>query len=345
MIYIYLMVFVTGGTGLIGSHLLYELAQKGMAVRALRRKESNLDAVKKLFAWYSDKPDELFSRIEWVEGDLLDVFSLSEAMKDVKHVYHCAALVSMNPAHGEKMIRTNVTGTANIAAIALENKVKKFCHVSSVASLGIEKEKHITEETAWNDESNTSAYAISKYLSENEIWRAAQEGLNMVIVNPTIVIGPGNPHRGSGLIFKAANTGLRWYSSGGMGYVDVRDVARSMVALMESDIVNQRLIVTSENMLFKDFLQLVYTSMGKAIPNKNAGKVLLRLAWRLDKFRSMVSGTEHTFTKDVARYAGTSLSYSNKKIRDTLKIEFIPVFRAISDTCKYYNSDPKGWHN
>lgn len=332
------MIFVTGGTGLVGSHLLYDLAKKGVRVRALCRKESNVDEVRNIFSCYSDKADELFSKIEWIEGDLLDIFSLSEAMEGATHIYHCAAQVSMNSADGENMIHNNVTGTANIVNLALINKIQKLCFVSSVATLGIEKEKDITEESAWNDESNVSAYAISKYLSENEVWRASQEGLNVVMVNPTIIIGPGNWNRSSGLIFKAANIGLRWFSKGGMGYVDVRDVVKSMTALMESTIVNQKVIVSSQNMSFKNFTELVYSSLGKSLPNKNAGKILLGFAWRLDKVKSMITGSEHILTKEIARYAVMNLSFSNAKIKKTLGIDFIPVSQAVRDAANHYSA-------
>jgi len=333
------MILVTGGTGLVGSHLLYDLAQKSIRVRALRRKDSNVDEVRKVFSYYSDKANELFAKIEWIEGDLLDVFSLADAMQDVTHVYHCAAIVSMDPSEGEDMIHNNVTGTANVVNIALDKKIQKLCYVSSVATLGIEKGEDITETTVWNDESNVSAYAISKYLSENEVWRAAQEGLSVVIVNPTIILGPGNWNRSSGLIFKAANKGLRWFSSGGMGYVDVRDVVKVMTSLMESEINNQKFVVSSENISFKDFMELVYAALNKPLPNKKAGKLLLALAWRLDKLKSFLTGSSHILTKEIARYAVMNLNYSNAKIRKIPGIEFIPILNAVQDTAKHFLSD------
>ena len=339
MIYIYFMIFITGGTGLVGSHLLHDLVKKGLPVRALRRKESNVDEVRKIFSYYSENADELFSKIEWAEGDLLDVFSLDEAMKDVTQVYHCGAIVSMNPKDGKKMIHNNLTGTANMVNIAIEKKIQKFCYVSSVAALGIENAKEITEELYWNEKTNFSAYAISKYLSENEVWRASQEGLNVVIVNPTIVIGPGNWRRNSGMIFKAANKGLRWHTSGGIGYVDVRDVIKAMTMLMESEIKNEKFIVSSENMSFRKFTELVNASIGKLIPNKKAGKLILEIVWRIDKLRSMLTGSTHILTKEIARYAVINLSYSNAKIKKTLQYDFIPVSQAVKDTAKHFLSD------
>lgn len=333
------MILVTGGTGLIGSHLLHDLVKKDEHVRALRRKKSNIEEVKKIFSYYSENAAELFSKIEWAEGDLLDVSSLEEAMKNVTHIYHCGAFVSMNPKHGKKMIYTNVTGTANIVNVALENKIQKFIYVSSVAALGIENEKDITEETHWNEKTNFSAYAISKYLSENEVWRASQEGLNMAIVNPAIVIGPGNWRRSSGHIFKGANMGIRWYTNGGIAYVDVRDVVKSMRALMQSEIKNERFIVSSENISFKNFTSLVHESIHKPIPNKKARKFILEFVWRLDKLRSVLTGSSHILTKEIARYATINLSYSNAKIKKALGLDFIPVSESVKQTAKHFLSD------
>src|ERR1051325_6277423 len=274
MIYIYSMIFVTGGTGLIGSHLLYDLAKKGERVRALKRSKSETNEVKKIFSYYTEDAESLFSKIEWVEGDLLDVNSLFDALDGTTHVYHCAAMVSMNPEDRKKMIENNLKGTSNMVNAALEKKVQKFCHVSSVAALGIEPEKEITEETGWNNKTNFSGYAVSKYLSENEVWRASQEGLNVTIVNPTVVIGPGNWRRSSGDIFLGANKGLRWFTEGGIGYVDVRDVSKAMVQLMESEIKNEKFILLSKDFSYQNFFDLSFSPTQKPLPNKKAGKII-----------------------------------------------------------------------
>ncbi|MBI4930779.1 MAG: NAD-dependent epimerase/dehydratase family protein [Bacteroidetes bacterium] len=339
MIYIYSMILVTGGTGLIGAHLLHDLIKKGERVRALRRTKSNLDEVRKIFAYYSSNADELFSKIEWVEGEMLDIFSLAEAMIDVRHVYHCSAIVSLNPKHGERMIHTNLTGTANMVNVALEKKIQKFCHVSSVAALGIEFGKEITEETYWNEKTNFSAYAISKYLSENEVWRASQEGLNMVIVNPSVVVGPGNWRRSSGDIFLSANKGFRWYTSGGIGYVDVRDVVRAMTVLMNNEIKNEKFILSSENLPYKKFMEMVYSSLGKAVPDKKAGKFILEIAWRLDKLQSSLTNSRHILTREIAKYSQMNLSYSSRKFQNAFQFEFMPVLQSVNDTVSHFLAD------
>lgn len=326
---------------MVGSHLLFDLIKKGERVRALRRKNSNIDEVRKIFSYYTDQADELFSKIEWKEGDLLDIFSLSEAMEGVTKVYHCAAIVSLNPKDGEKMIFNNVTGTANTVNAAIEKKIQKFCHVSSVAALGIESEKEISEETHWNDKTNFSAYAISKYLSENEVWRASQEGLPVVIVNPAVVIGPGNWKRSSGDIFNLANKGMSWYTSGSIAYVDVRDVSKAMIMLTESEIRNERFIVSSENLPYKKIIELVCASLGKPLPNKKAGNLILEFVWRLDAILSKLRGCRNLLTKEIAKYATMNLSYSNKKIKDSIRIDFIPISKSVLETANHFLADKK----
>ena len=339
MIYIYSMIFVTGGTGLVGAHLLYDLAKKGERVRALKRKGSNVDEVKKIFSYYSADYEKLFSKIEWAEGDLLDVNSLYDAMEGITYIYHCAAMVSMDPANGTEMIQNNLKGTANMVNAALEKKVRKFCHVSSVAALGIEFGKEITEQTLWNSKTGFSAYAVSKYLSENEVWRASQEGLNVVIVNPTVVIGPGNWRRSSGDIFLGANRGLRWFTAGSIGYVDARDVSKAMVHLMESEIKNEKFIVSSENLSYRNFFDLVYAAIHKPLPNKKAGKYMLALVWRMDKIKSLLTGNRHVLTKEIARYSHMKLLYSNSKLRKAIPFDFIPVSESVKHTASHFLSD------
>lgn len=185
------MILVTGGTGFLGSYLLRALVTAGKPVRALYRRHI---------------PDQLLDvkdRVEWVQGDVLDVGSLEEAMQGVAQVYHCAAIVSFHPDRRAQMLKINVEGTANVVNIALDAGVKKLVHVSSVAALGRAKEQAaINERSQWEESSNNSYYAISKHLSEMEIWRGIAEGLPAVIVNPSIILGSGYWHDGSGMLLK-----------------------------------------------------------------------------------------------------------------------------------------------
>src|SRR5436190_8171415 len=203
--YICEMIFLTGGTGLVGSQILFDLASSGNKIRALRRKESRLDVVDRLF----EKTPGYKKNIEWIEGDVIDLFSLEDAMEGVDTVYHSGAFISFFPSEVKKMMKVNVEGTANMVNMALKKNVKRFCHISSVAVLGrFSGDEILNEDSWWKTSKENSNYAISKYGGEREVWRGIEEGLNAFIVNPTIVIGPGKWDTGSTQMFSQVWTGL-----------------------------------------------------------------------------------------------------------------------------------------
>ncbi|MBP6424881.1 MAG: NAD-dependent epimerase/dehydratase family protein, partial [Flavobacterium sp.] len=202
------MILVTGGTGLVGAHLLLHLVEQGENVRALCRTKSSIEKTKNLFFLYH-KP-HLFEKIEWIEADILDIPSLEIAFQNIEFVYHCAALISFDPKEEESIRKTNIEGTANIVNFCLAFGIKKMLFVSSIAALEDPNatETTISETTEWNPEKPHSDYAISKYGAEMEIWRGQQEGLNVIIVNPGVILGPGFPEQGSGALFSAVAKGL-----------------------------------------------------------------------------------------------------------------------------------------
>lgn len=335
------MILVTGGTGLVGSHLLFDLCRSGKKVRVLKRPESNVANVKKVFSYYSPKHDDLLKNIEWVDADLLDVYSLIEKMEGVTEVYHCAAMVSFESAHQSEMLRTNVEGTANMVNAALEKGVKKFCHVSSIATLGRAENGELThEEIFWKSSPDNSNYSISKYGAEREVWRASEEGLNVIIVNPSLIIGPGNWVQSSSNMFSKAFEGIKFYSSGINGFVDVRDVSTLMIRLMESEISNQRFLISSENASFKSFFELVHKGLNKAVPSIKAGKFMSGFAWRAEIIRSKLTGAPPLITKETARSAHRISRFSNEKILNQFPgYKFIPLELSIAETCKLFLKD------
>ena len=223
------MILVTGGTGLLGSHLLLELARSGKNVRALKRKSSNISQVRKVFLYYVQNADELLQNIEWFEGDLLDFGSIEDSLEGVKEIYHAGAVVSFYPSDHKSMLKVNIEGTANLVNLALEKAISKFCYVSSVSTLGRADNLGLTdEETYWKASNKNSQYAISKYGAEREVWRGIEEGLNAVIVNPSVILGPGDWKSGSPAFFSRIGKGLKFYTSGINGFVDVRDVSKAM---------------------------------------------------------------------------------------------------------------------
>jgi dihydroflavonol-4-reductase len=337
------MILVTGGTGLVGTHLLYDLTRSGKTVRALKRSGSNISNVKKVFSYYTSDADQLLKKIEWVDADLLDIYSLMEAMEGITEIYHCAAMVSFEKKYQEEMMKINVEGTANMVNAALEKGVRKFCHVSSIASLGREENGGLTsEETFWKSSPENSNYSISKYAAEREVWRASEEGLNVVIVNPSLIIGGGNWTQSSSNMFTKGYKGIKYYSAGTNGFIDVRDVSSLMIKLMNSDISNQRFLLNAENASFRYYFDVMHEAFGRSKPNINAGKFLTGFAWRAEMFRAFLTGSAPLITKETAHSANRKSSFSNEK---TVKMfpdhQFIPVERSVKDTCALYLKDLK----
>ncbi len=326
------MVLVTGANGLVGSYLCRYLLLQGEKVRALKRKNSNLYLL-----------DDIKDNIEWVDGDVLDAFSLEDAVEGIDKIYHCAAIVSYVKSKKALLMLVNVEGTANIVNCALENNIKKLVYISSIAALGRtgKADEIVTEKTPWERKHLTSDYAISKFLGEREVWRGIAEGLHAVIVNPSIIVGAGNWDSGSSKLFKTVNDGFKFYTEGITGYVDVRDVVKISYSLMESDIENERFILNSENVPYKIFLSEIATALKVKGPHIKAGKLLSSIAWRMEKLKSIFSGVEPTVTKQTATIANKKVYFENKKIVERLQYQFIPISTAIQDAAKSYTHELK----
>ena len=328
------MILVTGGTGLVGAHLLLHLIENGERVRAIYR---NLDAIQKtkdLFLLY--KKEALFEKIDWIQADIIDVPSLEIAFKNVEYVYHCAALISFDPKDEDLLRKTNIEGTANIVNFCIANRVKKLCFVSSISALGDlkENEKIITEAAEWNPEKPHSDYAISKYGAEMEIWRGQQEGLETVIVNPGIIIGPGFWEQGSGLLFRKVAKGLSFYTKGTTGFVAVPDVVRMTVELMKNGYSNDRFTLVSENITFQDLLNTIADSLKVKRPSIHASPFMITLAYKIDWFLSNALRQKRKLDRATARASYTESRYSNEKIKSTLKTEFLDIHQYIKDISK-----------
>lgn len=332
------MILVTGGTGLVGSHLLFYLAKKGETIRALKRENSSLQDVRECFAYYSNKAGELFDKIEWVNGDMLDVDSLDDALQGITKVYHCAALVSFKKADKALMKNINVEGTRNIVDACIDAKIEKFCFVSSIAALGTPEENgdQVTETTPWSPEDKRSGYSVSKFNSELEVWRGIEEGLDAVIVNPSIILGPGQWHKGSSMLFTTVAKGMKYFTRGITGYVDVRDVSKAMIQLMESGIKNQRFLLNADNYSYEFIFKSIARALNLPEPSKYASPLLTGIGWRLAYLKTIFLFKESSFTKATARSSHNCTYYSNQKIKNALDFEFIRVEDSIRDTAKHY---------
>lgn len=331
------MILVTGGTGLVGSHLLHQLSLENDAIKAIHRKNSNLVAVKNVFSYYTADYESLFQKIEWIEADITDIVSLEEAFKNVTEVYHAAALVSFNSKDYQAMLEINIEGTSNIVNFCISNEIKKLCFVSSIAT--IEKSvtnKFMSEADEWNMEKASYGYAITKYGAEMEVWRASQEGVPVVIVNPGVILGAGFWHQGSGALFSKINSGFPFYSEGVTGFVSVNDVAKAMLMLMKSDIVNERYILVSENTSFKNIFYQIARNLGKNPPSIKVTKLMSAIGWRIEKLKSVFTNKQPTLTKHAAKSIHEKRHYSSEKILKTLNFNFEPISETIKNVCELY---------
>ena len=330
------MVLVTGGTGIVGAHILVDLSKKGLNLRATRRSSSDLSVIKNIFKHYDC--EELFDSIEWVEADILDTEELQEAFQGVEYVYHCAALVSFQKQDAERMYNINIEGTANIVNLCLHNNIKKLGYISSTAALGRSgNEAFFTEKSEWDPDHINSYYSVTKYRSEMEVWRGAQEGLDVVMINPAIIIGPGATGKSSGSLFSTVQNGLKFYTDGTAGFVDARDVSRAIITLMDSEIRNERFLTVGENLNYLSIFTLIANALNKKPPHIKASSFLTEIAWRVLRFKNFIDGKPSAITKETARSSQATNKYDCSKIKTAINFDFTPISDAVENTAKFLN--------
>lgn len=315
------MILVTGATGFLGAELVTQLLQREAKIRCIKRVSSKI-------------PEKLISyqqQIDWLNADLLDLADLSDAFEGITQVYHCAALVSFEPSLKKKMIDVNANGTANVVNLCIQNEVEKLIHVSSVAALGNAKgDELVDEKVFWEGFETHEGYSVSKYRAEMEVWRGINEGLNAVIINPSVIIGEDAGIEGSGAIFERIRTGFKYYTQGGTGFVDVKDVAKCMILLMQSDINKERFIINAENYSYQHLFKTVAKAFKIPEPKKEAKPWMLSFAWRLTALKNFFTGSKGGLKKATAKSASSITKFSNEKIKKALNIEFIPVAESIT---------------
>lgn len=318
------MILVTGGTGFLGAELLKQLTDRGLAVRALRREKSKIPAL-----------IQHNTLIEWFNADINEPATLEEAFENVTQVYHCAAFVSLRSKHKKQLFHVNIDGTSNLVNLCMEHNCR-LLHVSSVAALGIaKKDNQITEKNFWEYDSKAHAYGLSKYEGEMEVWRGINEGLNAIIVNPSIIIGKNAGFEGSGAIFKLVKDGFSFYTNGASGFVAVEDVAQSMILLMDAEVSGERYIISAGNLHYKDLFTEIANGFGVKAPTKEAKPWMLGLAWRALKIASLFSKHDPSITKDTARSSITLSYYNNNKVIEQTGITFKPVRDCITEITQY----------
>ncbi|MCX7987754.1 MAG: NAD-dependent epimerase/dehydratase family protein [Bacteroidales bacterium] len=330
------MNIVTGATGLVGSHLLYELCKRGKNIRAITRNKSNIKQVEAIFSFYTTDYSSLLSLIEWEEADIRDYSRLCELIGPGDEVFHCAAEVAFSKKEKTKVIQSNIGGTSNIVNACLEKGARKLCHVSSVAAIGKGEQGLPADESCiWDSTQRHTVYSLSKFHSEMEVWRGIEEGLSAVIVNPSIILGPTLSSKGTGALLNAVGKGLKFYPPGSMGFVDVRDVARIMVLLMENDISGERFILNSENLSYKEFLTLAAHFFGQSPPYIPIKRWMGELAIVVSSLIGFFQRKPSVLSKEIIYSAFSKDSFSSQKVINQLQYSFIPVAKSLENIIEF----------
>lgn len=323
---------VTGATGFLGSYIVKDLLQQGFHVIGLYRNEHHIP-----LQLLKPVPGSNNS-ITWLQGDILDIYSLQDAIAQVDYVVHAAAKVSFAKKDKRSLYKTNIDGTCNVVNICLEKNVQRFVYISSVAALGRTSEtKLITENTKWVADKANTHYAISKFKAEIEVWRAFAEGLPGVILNPTTILGFGNWEHSSNRIFKQVHKGFDWYTTGGNGFTGVEDVAHAVSLVLNSTINHERFIINTSNWPYKKLQDTIAIAFGKSVPTKKATLPILWAALVAEKIKSLFTGHTAFLTSETIKVAmGTSL-YSSENLLNALPgFQYKPLELAIEEAVQQY---------
>ena len=332
------MILVTGATGILGRVIVLELLKRGKTVHAAKRPTSNLADVKNSFQFYTENPDVFFNKINWIDLDFEDSESLKQALEGVSEIYHCAAKVSFHPDDNAEMLKCNIKFTENLLYACENSTVKKFLFVSSIAVLDNVNEYGVLDENSnFNPKDNHSDYALSKHFAEMEVWRASAEGLNTIIVNPGVIVGSGNWQNSSGKLFEQLSQN-QFSFSGGSAYVDVRDVAKISIDLMEKNVFGERYILVSDTKSYEETANFLRQKEGKS-------KVKILPIWVLKIvvvfnffFGWLIKPLKMVNSVNVKSVSYQS-EFSNQKIKNELNFKFIPVFESLNFHFKNYLKD------
>ncbi len=315
-------ILVTGGTGLLGSHLIKQLVSQDQKVYALYR------------TTVGENPND--NKINWINADILDIVALENAMENMHHVYHCAGVISFDPEKKKELFKVNIEGTANVVNACINKKIQKLLFVSSVSALGKNVGNNSINETInWLEEDNNSAYSKSKHLAEMQVWRGIGEGLNAVIINPSTILGAGDWNKGSTAIFKSVYNEFPWYTNGINGFVDVDDVVNAMILLMQSDIVSERFIVSTTNISYKELFDMIAKEFGKKMPSKKVTPLIAAVVWRVEKLKSKLNHSKPLLTKETAITAQSKVFFDNTKLLKALPaFSYKPIQKSIKRICE-----------
>ncbi len=327
------MKLVTGGSGFLGAHLLAELTQKHERIRALYRDLKGIEKVREVFRYSFKEEAPLFDKIEWIQGDLNDCMVLSEALKGITEVYHVAGLINFEWRRHSELKKTNTTGTANLVNCCLEAKVKKLCYISSIAALG--QITNTQGQDSFDPPSFKDPYGLTKYGGELEVWRGAQEGLQVIILRPGVILGEGYWRSGSGFLLKFVSTEPTWYPPGGTGFVDVKDVVAFSINLMEGPVYNQAFTLVGHNLTYLEVLQKIGHSLGsKKSPKRKIPLWVGLIGHYLDFLRAWITGSTQRLPKAYIYAMFEASSYDGTAATNLVPLTYTELDKTLDRICR-----------
>lgn len=316
-------ILVTGATGLIGAELVRQLSLEGASIRVLRRTASSMDVL-----------GGVAQAVEHAIGDITDRQAVWEAMEGISQVYHVAAYLGFGGARDREQLRqVNVAGTAYVVDAALDRGVTRLVHTSSHAAFGrTQVEGVIDERTLWSDSPYNSPYAYSKYLAELEVQRGVAEGLDAVIVNPSLVFGVGaRGHVTRSIAERIRDRRMPFVPVGGANVVDVRDVAKGLRLAMTKGQCGERYFLGSENLHWQDLFQALAAAFHVPPPTRLLAPNMAERLGGLAEVVAKLTWTKPRLTRTSARVASKFYTYDNTKAQTELGL----AFRPFSETAQY----------
>ena len=321
------MYFVTGATGFVGSFVCKQLVEEGKPVQALRRKTS-------IFPLST----EISEKIDWVEGDIMDVELLGRCFEEADIVIHCAAVISFHKKDYNAMYKANVEGTRNVVNACLSaQKALRLIHLSSIAAIGRKKDNEtIREDNKWESSPLNTGYARTKHQAELEVWRGVAEGLDAIILNPSVILGVGDWEKGSSRLFKYVWDEQKFYSTSMVNYVDVEDLVAVMMGLLKKDFSGERFIVSAGKISYLNLFEKIAERFDKKAPTVPINIFLLYSAIFAGKIQAFFTGKKPFITSEMNIVAKNSYFYDNSKVKQALQFSFRKLDETLDLVCNQF---------
>lgn len=333
---------VTGGTGLIGSHLVAELLKRGCRVKLLVRDMRRIGQLRETLSRMG--AESYYGRIEFCETELNNPHTLTLALTDIEVVFHCAALVTLDPEEDEKVVLVNTEITTHVVNACLRCGVELLVHISSIATLGECRigQNTVDEMCILSNPVGRSSYSVSKIYAENTVQRGMVEGLRAVIVNPSVVIGEGDLNSSSSRLVAYAMRRRLFYTNGVKGYVDVRDVARAAVGLAEMpQAIGKRFVVSAENLTFGTLFSMTARISGHWPPLIPVGRRVLTGIYKVEKLLNKWFGRRPILSETLIANACDESYYDNSRMKNLVGFTYTPIRETLERVIHYYKRQTK----